>query len=353
MKETYNVLPEDYTGHLPFAEADDLNLWENHGWAIRSTEGDGDALLWASPYLLRSRRDGPFIKEKFCALQSMVAHVNYTAEQKRRMHDNDFLAIGWDGMRDLRDVGELEIDVRTDRAVWSIDDMRFTAAPPTWAIHGTHRDVRYDVVLEACEPAIWLTDRHTTALENGDRWFLVNARSRGQLNLAGGEIPVSGMGWHERHVHLNDYYDPADLLEGPGIVFHNGYAADLQVHLMARPRRGVYRARILHDGASYDFSGSQMISVETVQEWIDPRTRMSVPCTWLLRIGDGSADLELHVQAFARTFYLWNFLTGGVNILYWWIAESVGRFVPPSGRRIDIAHMKHMVHQNRVMYRYS
>ncbi len=349
----YNVTPDDYASHLRLAEEHDLNLWENHGWGIRSIEEDGDALVWTSPYLLRSRRNGPFIKEKFCALQSMIAHVRYTRAQKRRMHDNDFIALGWNGLNDLRVVDELKTLTDGEKAVWQVGGMCFEAAPPIWKVQGVHRDIHYDIACEAESPAIWLTDRNRSALEHGDRWYLVNARSRGTVKVADIEIPMAGMGWHERHVHLNDYYDPIELLQGPGILFHNGYSSNLHVHLMARPRLGIFRARILHEGVEYDFSGKPSVSVDVLEEWLDPRSRMVVPSSWLVTLTSGNAELELHVQAFARTYYLWNFLTGGVNLLYWWIAEANGHFDHPSGRRIDIVEMKHVVHQNQVMYRYT
>ncbi len=348
----YNVGPDDYSGHLSLAEKHNLNLWENHGWGIRSLQGEGDSLLWVAAYQLRSRPGGPFIKEKFSALQSMVTHVEYTRAQRREMHDNDFAAIGWNGPDDLRSPEALAIRVDAREAVWSIDDMRFTAAPPVWKIEGVQRDIGYDIVLEADEPAFWLTDRTKTALESGDRWHLVNARANGSVKLEGRTIALSGMGWHERHIHLNDAYDPAVLLKGAGIIFHNGYSRDVNIHLMGRPQLGIMRAKVVHDAISYDFEGKKFVSVETLQVWSDPRTRMTIPFAWLVRMDDGKASLELHVQAFARTFYLWNFLSGGVNILHWWIAEANGVFTPPGRCSVEIADMKHVVHQNQTFYTY-
>ena len=351
-ESAYNVCPHDYSGHLSLAEKHDLTLWENHGWGIRSLQIDGDSLLWVAAYQMRSRAEGPFIIEKSSAIQSMLAHVEYTRAQKRQMHDNDFTAIGWNGLNDLRSPDDLAICVDEREAVWTIDNMRFTAAPPVWKVKGVQREVGYDLVLEADEPAFWLTDRGKTALESGDRWFLVNARANGRVEFNGRTIALSGMGWHERHVHLNDTYDPTVLLKGEGIIFHNGYSRDVNVHLVARPQLGIFKAKVLHNGIWYNFEGEKLVSVEALQEWVDPRTHMTIPCAWLLRFDDGKASLELHVQAFARTFYLWNFLSGGVNILHWWIAEANGSFTPPGRCSVEIADMKHVVHQNQVFCHY-
>lgn len=351
--EPYNVLPSDYGSHLAVARERDLVLWENHGWGVRSTAGDGDALLWVAAYQLRSRRGRPFVKPEFCALQSMVAHVEYTAAEKARMNDNDFVAVGWNGMDDLRDPADLTIDVGADRAVWAIDGMRFTAAPPDWSVQGADRDLRYDLHLHADSPAFWLTDRRLSALEHGDRWHLVNARSSGEMSVAGRRIGLDGMGWHERHIHLNDHYDPVNLLAGPGIVFHNGYGNDVHFHLMGRPRLGVFRAKILCQGEEINFTGPGSVAVEETDFWIDPRSKLQVATAWRVRCRDASSSFDLEVRAFARTYYLWNFLSGGVNILHWWLAESRGRLERAGSPPLQIEAMKHVVHQNLVFHRYT
>ncbi|MSU49519.1 MAG: hypothetical protein EXS37_10605 [Opitutus sp.] len=352
-ESAYNVLPADYGSHLPEARAHDLVLWENHGWGVRSIAGDGDTLLWVAAYQLRSRHAGPFVKPEFSALQSMVAHVEFTAGQRATMHDNDFVALGWNGLGDLRPPGDLAITVGEDQAVWAMNDMRFTAAPPDWHVRGRQRETDYDLHLHADRPAFWLTDRRITARQNGDRWHLVNARATGSVTVDGRRIALEGMGWHERHIHLNDHYDPIKLLKGPGIVFHNGYSAELDFHLMGRPQLGVFRAKILCGGEEFNFKGAAEIETPETGHWVDPRSRLHSPIRWRVRCRNASASLELDVQAFARTFYLWNFLTGGVNVLHWWLAEATGRFERPGRAPLAVARLQHVVHQNQALYHYT
>lgn len=349
----YNVLPSDYGSHLAEARAHDLVLWENHGWGVRSLRGDGDTLLWVAAYQLRSRRGVPFVKPEFSALQSMVAHVELTATERATMHDNDFSAIGWNGLDELRPPGDLAITVGDREAVWAMDDMRFIAAPPDWHVRGRQRDTAYDLQLHAESPAFWLTDRQLSARQNGDRWHLVNARASGRLNLAGRPLTIDGMGWHERHIHLNDFYNPITLLKGPGIVFHNGYSPELDFHLMGRPQLGIYRAKILCGGEEFNFQGATEVESTEIGHWVDPRSRLHTPSRWRVRCANESATLELAVQAFARTFYLWNFLTGGVNVLYWWLAEATGRFERPGRPALTLPRLKHVVHQNQALYHYT
>lgn len=352
-RREYNVEPSDYAGHLPLARQHDLVLWENHGWGVRSLAGEGDTLVWAAAYQLRSRQGVPFVKPEFSALQSMLAHVRYTAAQRAEMHDNDFVALGWNGLDDLRPPGDLAITVGPDRAVWRMDDMRFTAAPPEWRVEGRVRDTGYDLRLQAQSPAFWLSPRERSALEHGDRWHLVNARCTGQVEMRGERIAVDGMGWHERHIHLNDYYNPIKLLKGPGIVFHNGYSPGLDVHLMCRPALGIARAKILDEGEEFNFNGPAEVESTELGHWTDPQSRLHTPVRWRVRCAHARATLELEVRAFARTFYLWNFLTGGVNILYWWLGEAAGRFERPGRAPREIRGMKNVIHQNQALYHYQ
>ncbi len=349
----YNVLPSDYGSHLAEARAHDLVLWENHGWGVRSLDGEGDTLVWIAAYQLRSRCGVPFVKPEFSALQSMVAHVEFTAAQRAAMHDNDFTAIGWNGLDDLRPPGDLAIAVGEQEAVWAMDAMRFTAAPPEWRVQGRQRDTDYDLHLRAESPAFWLTDRQLSARQHGDRWHLVNARASGSIAVGGRRIELDGMGWHERHIHLNDYYDPIKLLKGPGIVFHNGYSAELDFHLMGRPQLGVARAKVLAGGEEFNFQGAAEVESSELSHWVDSRSRLHVPVRWHVRCANASAAIDLEVRAFARTFYLWNFLTGGVNVLYWWLAEASGRFERPGRAPLVISRMKHVVHQNQALYHYT
>jgi hypothetical protein len=348
----FNVAPSDYGSHLPEARAHDLVLWENHGWGVRSLAGEGDTLVWVAAYRLRARQGRPFVKPEFSALQSMVAHVELTAAERAEMHDNDFVAIGWNGLDDLRPPDELAIAVGGDQAVWAMHDMRFTAAPPDWRVEGRQRDTIYDLHLHASSPAFWLTDRALSARQNGDRWHLVNACSRGTVTVAGRRLSLDGAGWHERHIHLNDTYDPIKLLKGPGIVFHNCYAPELHFHMMGRPALGVFRAKVLCGEEEFNFKGAGEIETAEISHWVDPRSRLHTPVRWRVRCANATAALELEVRAFARTFYLWNFLTGGVNVLYWWLAEASGRWERPGRPPLAFAAAKHVVHQNQAFYHY-
>jgi hypothetical protein len=353
VRPDYNVAPADYASHLDLARQHDLVLWENHGWGVRSLSGEDDTLTWVAAYQLRSRQGVPFVKPEFSALQSMVAHVRYTAAERARMNDNDFVAIGWNGLDDLRPPADLAITVGPDRAVWSMDAMRFTAAPPEWRVHGRIRDTDYDLRLQAESPAFWLTPRNRSALEHGDRWHLVNARCRGSIGLGGTRVDIEGAGWHERHIHLNDHYNPIRLLRGPGIVFHTGYLDGLDIHLMGRPALGVFRARVRCEGEELNFNGAVEVESTELEHWVDPRSRLHTPVRWRVRCANAGGTLDLEVRAFARTFYLWNFLTGGVNILYWWLGEASGRFEQTGRPPRQIKGMKNVIHQNQALYHYQ
>ena len=58
--------------------------------------------------------------------------------------------------------------------------------------------------------------------------------------------------------------------------------------------------------------------------WNDPVSGFHIPYVWHIRMENESARLDLYVQGYARSYYLWNNLRRGVNVLYWWLAESEG-----------------------------
>ena len=235
-RETYNVSALDYAGYLEQAREHNRDLWENNGWGIRSLEGDEDTLIWTSPYHFRSRPElGPFVFEEASILQTMYMNVALTREQKRQMNDNVFYASGWNGSEELRPPGALTINAGERETVWRIGDMTYRAAPPEWRIEGTDREIGYRFHLKANDQAIWMTDPAKTALETGDRWHMAYVDAEGELKTPERRIHVSGMAWHERHIHLSTEYDPAKLLKGRGLVIHNGFSRDFQIFFPTRP----------------------------------------------------------------------------------------------------------------------
>ncbi|OXM16289.1 hypothetical protein [Paenibacillus herberti] len=353
--EPYNVAPSDYEGYMQEARNHDRDLWENNGWGIRSIEGEHDTLVWTSPYHFRSRPEkGPFAFEEASILQTMVVDVHYTKDQKQQMNDNDFHLTGWNGVEDLRPASDLTIRSEQDRTVWEIGGMTYEAAPPIWKVHGKDRKIEYDFTFKANDPAIWMTDPTKSAVEIGDRWHMIYVDADGKLVTPNRTIPVSGMAWHERHVHLSTTYDPASLLKGRGLVIHNAFSRDFQVFFLARPDLGVYRAKVISPGGLIDFYGESEIRMTMDRHWIDPRSKFEIPCAWTIELENEQGKLSLSVTGFARSYYLWNNLRRGVNVLYWWLAESNGVWTDKrTGTTTNLTDLKHVVHANRAFYHYS
>lgn len=355
-RETYNVSALDYAGYLEQAREHNRDLWENNGWGIRSLEGDEDTLIWTSPYHFRSRPElGPFVFEEASILQTMYMNVALTREQKRQMNDNAFYASGWNGSEELRPPGALTINAGERETVWRIGDMTYRAAPPEWRIEGTDREIGYRFHLKANDQAIWMTDPAKTALETGDRWHMAYVDAEGELKTPERRIHVSGMAWHERHIHLSTEYDPAKLLKGRGLVIHNGFSRDFQIFFLTRPDLGVYRAKAVSPEGRFDFFGGDEIQMKALHFWNDPVSGFHIPYVWHIRMENESARLDLYVQGYARSYYLWNNLRRGVNVLYWWLAESEGEWTnKKAGSQVKyLTGLKHVVHANRTFYHYT
>jgi hypothetical protein len=95
------------------------------------------------------------------------------------------------------------------------------------------------------------------------------------------------------------------------------------------------------------------VAHHVVDTWIDPRSGFSIPCRWRIELRNARATAQFTISGFARSYYLWNNLRRGVNVLYWWLAESTGVVEPAGERPLRVSGAKHVVHQNRAFYHYS
>lgn len=345
----FNVSPADYRDHRPLAGASGKQLWENHGWCIRQRSGNRDLFLWAALYNVASPPQGPFLFDVRAATQTLVVEVDYHGDERRRMHDNDFRELGWDPV-DLLPADALRIATDAEASTWRAGEREFRAAPPQWTIKEHHAGVDCDVRLDALCPAFWFTGRERDIAETGDRWHMVYARTTGRVAIDGKEVPLDGYACHERHVHLNDYYDPSALNQAPGLTFHNGFGAEVQTFLLARPRRGLWSAHAVRGGEIFPFRGPEQVRLESGAPWMDPRCGLSVPSRWVVTCRSDRARLTLEGVAFARAYYLWSFSKHDVNVLYWWVAEADGEMTIDGGERHTLTRMPYVVHANRAFH---
>jgi hypothetical protein len=351
MISTQPASPFDYRDHRTLALTG-LNLWENHGWMVWDRVHGQEILLWLSPYrIVGTHPDGPFAVHDVALSQTMVVKGIYEGADRLQMHDNPFLEAGYE-LGDHLNGDALQVEIDKTQATWKIGQRRFVAAPPVWQITGSHADVDVDLTLETTGPPIWLTDPAKTIEESQDRWFLLFARARGTVVLGGQTLTIDGYAAHERHVHCGTRYNPIRLLSARGITFHCLATKDTQVIMCSRPSLGLTWARVISEGRIVDFSAPlHECNVTEVDSWVDPQSRIQVPCRWHSRLQGPSGWLEVTGHAFCRGYYLWPHFKFGCTVLYWWLGEAELNYELTSGERGHFSGLQYVVHDNRLLYR--
>lgn len=53
------------------------------------------------------------------------------------------------------------------------------------------------------------------------------------------------------------------------------------------------------------------------ESWVDPESRLNVPCAWESRFEGPTGTLRVTARAFTRAYYLWSHSKHRCTILYW------------------------------------
>ena len=351
LRGKFVIQASDYRDHRSLALAK-TNLWENNGWMVWDRIDGEDILLWVSPYRLIGHGPNSVYALSDVALsQTLLIRGRYDGASRSQMHDNAFLCVGYD-LGDHLDGDELRISLGDDAATWRVGSRTFTSAPPEWTIRGDHAGLNVDLRISAMGPPFWFTNPADETEISQERWFLACARVQGQLTHLGDTLSINGYGSHERHIHCGPRYDPVKTLSARGITWHSGSANDLQIIMLSRPSRGIAWCRIVTERELVDFSApAHSCEIIETDFWIDPQSRMQIPCAWRSTFIGPSGTLELHARAFARAYYLWPHFKHGCTILYWWMADASIEWKRANGERLCVHGLQYVVHDNRLLYR--
>lgn len=324
----------------------DRQLWENNGWSVRGRTGGDDYLLWVSPYAIQGIAGESYRPGRFSVNQTLL--IVHDADAPDELVDNDFLAVGWDPDEYLT-WDELTVRSTAESTSWSLGGRTMTAAPPRWSIAGEHAGVGTSLDIRAHAEPLWFTDPADDLTRRADRWWIASGDVHGSLDVDGRTLAVDGAhGVHERHIHCGVAHDPVRLLKGEGIVWFTVTSPELSGYVMARPSLGASWAQFTLDGEPIELIGAGITS-DTVRTWCDPVTHMVVGQAWRVRIEREDLAITLAVQARARAYYAWNFLSEGSTMLYWWLATAEATIERADGSR-TVRDLPAEAHLNRTFY---
>jgi len=68
-----------------------------------------------------------------------------------------------------------------------------------------------------------------------------------------------------------------------------------------------------------------------------------MPVKWHVTMNSDEAVLDYTAQAYARAYYVWDYLNNGIITLYWQMADANGVFIPREGdeRKLDMTYLGH------------
>lgn len=348
---SYNVSASDYRDHRALALSG-LNLWENNGWMIWGRDGDQEILGWFSPYRLIGRQtDSLYSVDDVSLSQTLLLNGTFTGDRRGRMENDPYFCVGYD-LGDHMPGPAIETGIADGISTWRVGEREFQAAPPRWWIKGSHAGVSVDLELDAIAPAFWFTDPLKSVEETEERWYLVCARARGAITFNERSYQIDGYGCHERHVHCGARYNPLKTLSSRGLSWHSCASGNNQVLLFSRPSLGLFWGKVVVDGEVHDFDApDHRCELAETDFWVDPESRVHIPCAWESRFEGPSGSLSVAARAFTRAYYLWPHYKHGCTILYWWIGEADIRCRLADGREFSWRKVQYIVHDNRLLYR--
>ncbi|HEY4278595.1 MAG TPA: hypothetical protein VGM91_10265 [Conexibacter sp.] len=344
-REAFDVTIDHQRCHLDEITPEQ-DLWENHGFLLRADASDGtDVTLWTSPYIVK-RGPHSYYASEMDILQTVLVATNYSAAEKRQMHDNDFVAVGWN-VADYLPRGTVQADRNDERVLWKILGREYEDAPPHWEARGEHGGVDLDLAFDAFVPSFPLFP-HEGFAEEGMAWYEVYLRAGGTIAHAGRRLEVSGYACHERVIVTRDH-EPQKM-RGHGLNWHHLFGDRVQSWIMTSPSAAEGLAYVVVDGETFKVQGAERVRIDDTDHWVDPRSWFRVPYRWHVTVETDGGALELDAGAYARAYYPWVPFRDTVNILYWMSAEASGTFTRSDGDVIEIPPAKYMAHSNRVIF---
>jgi hypothetical protein len=341
----YDLTVQDQRCHLGEI-GPEQDLWENHGILMRARATDGnDVMLWTSPYIVH-RGPHSYYANEMNILQTVLVVTDYTAEERRRMHDNEFVASGWSPSEYLPP-GSIQVDPSSERVLWKVKGREYEDAPPHWAIRGEHAGVDLQLSLDAYIPSFPVFP-HARFAEDGITWYEAYLRAGGRIAHAGRELQVEGFACHERVIVTRDH-EP-HLMLGRGLYWHHLFDERVQAWIMTAPSAQYALAYVVVDGQTFCVRSCEDVQIDDLETWTDPRSGFTVPYRWKVRVKTPAGTLRIEAGAYARAYYPWSPFADTWNILYWMPAEASGSFDAVAGRSIEIRDAMYMGHSNRVFF---
>jgi hypothetical protein len=322
---------------LPYFEAfpNDVDVWEcGPQFGVLSKVDGFDLFFWFSAYILDGRTPGGYLAERQISLGSIVVMV--PQEHRGRMNDNDYIVRGFNPYDYILfdDTDWLETD---GSVVLQTSDVKIICTPPHWHLIGTQGDVSFDLQFNAVGPTdFFMGDFDKLLVDQQWASFSQLTKCQGHLTVRGQRHEIKdGFGCHERSISaFNEQMTIVDVFREPTTWIVGG---NEQVQFQSTGLGPTGKAHVVVDGESFSFQDGE-VTYEELETWLDPRSLVTIPCKWQVRMKSQEATFEFRAVAIGRSNRMWALRNGYVHDV-WMLGCASGAFQFADGRSVAVEDM--------------
>ncbi|MDD5094359.1 MAG: hypothetical protein PHV74_08285 [Dehalococcoidia bacterium] len=332
-KAATNVTLEDqlsYKDKLPKGQS----YFENCGFMVLGECEEHDISLVTCIFRAGGGRQGPWQVDDI--FKGQTTFLVEPKGQTGKMHNNDFIGNRtwamdhWTGG---------EVRQTKDEVIWQLGNRQHICRPPYWEVKGEHMGVDCNLTLGGLGDAAYHKGKYTDLAKNGVAGYEQPMWVEGTITAQGKTYTLKkGFGVQEKFTQ--PAWDLAQTLTEQAYYWVWWASDSVRIFIYYFPSMGRTYSNVVVDGKEIPFAenGKSNISLDELEWWIDPKTKMQVPVRWHFNLQSKNGVVDLMLAASSRTFY--GYLTqAGATIHYGLHAHSNGRLFLPDGRIIPLDNM--------------
>lgn len=339
VKKTMRNIPLEEEGSYADLVPAGVSFMEDHGFLIMGESEEGDEISLVSTFFrLGGGVDGPWmVDDRFCEQTTLLV---IPKGQRGAIHDNHFIGNRTWGIDHWRSG---QITKTDDEVIWKIGNLQHICRPPVWELKGEHLGIEFDFVLGATEDATYHKGKYSEFEANGIGGYEMPVWAEGTVRAEGKTYTMKREKTFCNHEKFTQpAWDLAKVLTGETYYWSWFHCESALIFIYYYPSEGKAHSHVSVEGQSYDFNdhnGQSNISMEELEWWIDPKTRMRIPVKWHFNITSKNGVIDFDVAASHRTFY--SFLTeSGATMHYGLHSLSQGQVAFPDGRKVQMKDMR-------------
>lgn len=318
-----------------------MSYLENNGFMIMGETDEGEEISFVSCiFRVGGDKDGPWQVDD--AFKAQTTFLVSPGGHSGGMQNNTFI-----GNRSWAtdNWSRAEI-VKTDDAVtWKLGNRVHICRPPYWEIKGEHMGLEFDLLLTGIGDAAYHKGPYPDLVKNNIAGFEHPLCAEGTIKTEGKTYTLrkeKSFGCQEKFTQ--PAFDLAEILRGETYYWVWWASENVRIFIYYYPQMGRTYSHVTLDNEEIVFSenGQSDISMEELEYWIDPQTRLRVPIKWHFNMKSANGTIDMDIDASTRTYY--SYLTkSGATMHYGLHSHSEGVMDLTDGRSVPLKDMRSYV----------